>query len=67
MSPGCGRPPDWCIAHHLLHWALGGPTDIWNLILLCRYHHHAVHEGGWIITLNPDNTVTCRPPGAVAA
>jgi hypothetical protein len=64
---GCGRPPDWCIAHHLLHWALGGPTDIWNLILLCRYHHHAVHEGGWIITLNPDNTVTCRPPGAVAA
>ncbi len=25
-------------AHHLLHWADGGPTDLDNLILLCQFH-----------------------------
>ena len=24
--PGCGRPPQWCAAHHVIHWADGGPT-----------------------------------------
>jgi hypothetical protein len=24
----------------------GGPTDLGNLVLLCRAHHRAVHEGG---------------------
>lgn len=33
-------------AHHLVAWALGGPTDLDNLILLCQWHHTAVHEGG---------------------
>jgi hypothetical protein len=32
-------------AHHLIHWADGGPTDLDNLILLCQFHHTAVHEG----------------------
>jgi Domain of unknown function (DUF222)/HNH endonuclease len=34
--PGCDRPQDWCEAHHLRHWAHGGPTDLANLALLCR-------------------------------
>jgi hypothetical protein len=25
--PGCGRPHSWCDAHHIRHWADGGPTD----------------------------------------
>jgi hypothetical protein len=33
--PGCDRPPRWCAAHHLRHWADGGPTDLDNLALLC--------------------------------
>jgi Domain of unknown function (DUF222)/HNH endonuclease len=43
--PGCDRPPAWCEAHHLRHWLHGGPTDLDNLVLLCRAHHRAVHEG----------------------
>jgi Domain of unknown function (DUF222)/HNH endonuclease len=45
-SPGCDRPVAWCEAHHLRHWLHGGATDLGNLVLLCRAHHRAVHEGG---------------------
>ena len=41
--PGCSKPAAWTDAHHLLHWAHGGPTDVWNAALLCRAHHSVVH------------------------
>jgi hypothetical protein len=41
--PGCSKPAAWTDAHHLVHWAHGGPTDIWNAALLCRAHHSVVH------------------------
>lgn len=41
--PGCSKPAGWTDAHHLLHWAHGGPTDTWNAALLCRAHHTVVH------------------------
>jgi hypothetical protein len=34
----CGAPPIHCDAHHLIHWADGGPTALWNLVLLCKAH-----------------------------
>jgi hypothetical protein len=43
--PGCHRPHRWCDAHHLIHWADGGPTNLDNLVLLCRRHHRMAHEG----------------------
>jgi len=43
--PGCGRPPGWCDAHHVQHWADGGETSLANLVLLCRPHHRAIHRG----------------------
>ncbi|HZD16727.1 MAG TPA: DUF222 domain-containing protein [Actinomycetota bacterium] len=43
--PGCGRPPSWCDAHHVWHWADGGATALDNLVLLCRPHHRAIHRG----------------------
>jgi hypothetical protein len=42
---GCDRPAPWCDAHHVIHWADGGPTSLDNLVLLCRSHHRMVHEG----------------------
>jgi hypothetical protein len=43
---GCDRPARWCDAHHKQHWADGGPTALWNLTLLCRYHHTLEHQTG---------------------
>ena len=43
---GCGMAPQWCHAHHIIHWANLGPTDLDNLVLLCPSCHHLVHEGG---------------------
>jgi hypothetical protein len=48
--PGCGRPPAHTDGHHLVPWARGGATDLSNGLLLCRFHHRRVHEGGWTIT-----------------
>ncbi len=42
---GCDAPVGWCEAHHLVHWADGGPTSLANMVLLCRRHHTATHEG----------------------
>jgi hypothetical protein len=43
--PACDRPPPWCDAHHIKHWANGGVTALSNLVLMCRRHHRLVHEG----------------------
>jgi hypothetical protein len=42
--PGCDRPHTWCDAHHIVHWAEGGPTTLPNLLMLCRRHHRMVHD-----------------------
>jgi hypothetical protein len=63
--PGCDRPPQWCDAHHLRHWVKGGPTDLWNLVLLCRRHHVLCHEGGWHLARGPDGSLQAyRPDGS---
>lgn len=41
--PGCASR--FTEAHHVRHWADGGETSLSNLLLLCRRHHRAVHEG----------------------
>lgn len=65
VFPGCNRPPGWCDAHHIWHWVKGGPTDIGNLVLLCRHHHVLLHEGGWHLARGPDGVVRAfRPDGS---
>jgi hypothetical protein len=44
--PGCENRR-FLDAHHVHHWARGGPTRMENLLLLCRRHHRLVHEGGY--------------------
>ena len=43
----CAASPSQCEAHHVVPWDQLGPTDIDNLVLVCRHHHHLVHDNGW--------------------
>ena len=61
--PGCDRPHTWCDAHHVVHWARGGPTAVGNLVLLCRRHHRMVH-GGFRLEVRAGRTVFMRPDGS---
>ncbi|MFL5800124.1 MAG: DUF222 domain-containing protein [Actinomycetota bacterium] len=64
--PGCDRPHTWCDAHHVVHWAEGGPTALANLLLLCRRHHRMVHErGGFQLHLEDGRPVFRRSDGSV--
>ncbi|MDX2466270.1 MAG: DUF222 domain-containing protein, partial [Acidimicrobiia bacterium] len=62
VFPGCDRPDSWCDAHHLIHWVLGGNTDLCDLCLLCRRHHVMVHEGGWTLSKLPGGGFQARAP-----
>ena len=69
--PGCDSRH--CDAHHVEHWADGGETRLQNLVLACRFHHRALHEGGFRVVpgdaegqfrfLRPDGTpLPAEPP-----
>jgi hypothetical protein len=45
---------DHCNVHHIDYWENGGATDLNNMVPLCSRHHHAAHEGGWKLQLNPE-------------
>ena len=71
--PGCDSRH--CDAHHVEHWADGGETRLQNLVLACRFHHRALHEGGFRVVpadtagqfrfLRPDGTpLPAEPPVA---
>lgn len=51
-------------AHHVVHWADGGPTDLHNLLLLCGAHHRTVHEPGWSLSVTASGRVAVRPARA---
>jgi hypothetical protein len=53
VHPRCSRTPAYCDAHHIIHWADGGSTDLSNLALLCRHHHRTLHSGHWAIHPDP--------------
>ena len=62
--PGCERPEEWCDAHHVHHWADGGPTALSNLILLCRPHHRALHQrDGFRVEMSDGGPRFFRPDG----
>ncbi len=64
--PGCDRPHTWCDAHHVVHWADGGPTALPNLVLLCRRHHWMVDQPrGFRLELEGGRPIFRRPDGSV--
>jgi len=59
IHPTCAIPDcevifDHCNVHHIEYWENGGATDLNNMVPLCSKHHHAAHEGGWTLKLNPE-------------
>jgi hypothetical protein len=60
--PGCERRR-YVHAHHIRHWAHGGPTDLDNLVLLCSRHHRLVHEGGYSVRAVGRQLVFTGPRG----
>jgi hypothetical protein len=60
--PGCDHPAQWCDRHHIIDWIDGGPTDLDNLTLLCRYHHTHFLEKGWSCRINTDWLPEWIPP-----
>jgi hypothetical protein len=69
--PGCDATRG-LHAHHLRHWEDGGPTELFNLVLVCPYHHRMHHRG--LITITgpadtltvTDNTGQVLNPGSLA-
>jgi hypothetical protein len=59
--PGCANSR-YMDAHHIVHWANGGETKPSNLVRLCRFHHHAVHEGGFRIEQLDDGALRFVKP-----
>jgi Domain of unknown function (DUF222)/HNH endonuclease len=60
--PGCDAPPEWAERHHIVPWVDGGTTDLDNLTLLCRFHHHNFLAKGWDCSINADGLPEWRPP-----
>ena len=54
--PGCTNHK-FVDGHHIVHWADGGETSLENLVLLCRHHHHLVHEGGFDCKRSKDGEI----------
>jgi hypothetical protein len=43
-------------------WLHGGVTSLDNLVMLCTFHHHLVHEGGWTVTAGADSVFVFHSP-----
>jgi hypothetical protein len=59
--PGCTHTA-FLHGHHIEHWLHGGETSLENLVMLCTFHHHLVHEGGWTVTSEADGAFTFHSP-----
>jgi uncharacterized protein DUF222/HNH endonuclease len=61
--PGCSNAR-YIDMHHIRHWANGGETKPSNLVSLCRFHHRAMHEGGFDVQILDDGGLRfVRPDG----
>jgi hypothetical protein len=51
VVPGCSVSTGLEI-DHVVPWALGGPTELDNLALLCHHHHQKKTYEGWVLSRN---------------
>ncbi len=60
--PGCGAT-SWLHAHHIIHWADDGRTDLNNLVSVCGFHHHLIHEAGFDVAIENHHVCWSGPDG----
>jgi hypothetical protein len=60
--PGCGATRG-LHAHHIRHWEDGGLTELFNLVLVCPYHHRLHHRGVITITGPADDLIVTDSAG----
>jgi hypothetical protein len=60
--PGCGATRG-LHAHHIRHWEDGGLTELFNLVLVCPYHHRLHHRGVLTIAGPADDLVVTDSGG----
>jgi hypothetical protein len=64
--PGCDALGAWATAHHIKGWRRGARTALAELVLLCHVHHaYFIHQRGWIITGDPNGTLTFTHPAGI--
>lgn len=66
VFPGCDAPPEWSDAHHTVPYEISKRTVLHELVLLCRNHHHAVHEGGYTLVRTPEGAVHVTDPDGIS-
>lgn len=64
--PGCHNKR-FVDAHHIVHWADGGDTNLDNLTLFCRMHHRYLHEYGFQLERAGRELRFLRPDGSYVA
>jgi len=60
--PGCGAT-SWLHAHHIVHWGNQGHTELANLVSVCGFHHHLIHEGGFHVAVDNHRVHWTGPDG----
>ena len=56
-DPKAGTAP-----HADSHWADNGETSLTNSVLLCGFHHTAIHHRQWQVRITPDGLPEFTPP-----
>jgi hypothetical protein len=63
VIPGCQVAAPYTQPHHVVPWAMDGPTDLENLVSLCWVHHRQTELGRWRFTRR--RAGEARPDGAL--
>lgn len=63
VFPGCTSPPAHTHAHHVDTWQATHQTTVPRLVLLCSFHHHAIHDRGFGLSLDGSKVTVTRPDG----
>ncbi|HUG83981.1 MAG TPA: HNH endonuclease signature motif containing protein, partial [Euzebya sp.] len=59
-APGCSTPIEHCDVHHVIPREEHGPTEVLNLVAMCRPCHTRITLRRWRMDLHPDGTLRTR-------